>query len=95
MKKAFYLLVLAFFALSGYSGDALATSFDYGDAPGYGEATHFTPDWQRLGTAWDAEPSQNLVDTSDDGVSWSVDGANWGNETLYVGQTVQFRFDLH
>ena len=49
----------------------------------YGTATHNTTSWQELA----------LADGT--GVSWSTDGANWGHETLYVGQTVQFRFDLH
>ncbi|WP_310598593.1 PEP-CTERM sorting domain-containing protein [Desulfobulbus sp.] len=29
------------------------------------------------------------------GISWSTDQVNWGNDTVYVGQTVYFKFDMH
>lgn len=51
----------------------------------YGTATHSTTDWQEL----------DSMDGSGFGVSWSTDGLNWGHETLYVGQSVQFKFDMH
>ncbi len=48
--------------------------------------SHSNPTWQNLGT--DAYAA--------DGVTWSTDGGtNWGTDTLYVGQTVQFQFILH
>lgn len=52
----------------------------------YGVATHNTSAWQEL-----ASP------TSQYGVSWSVDnGATWGQfSDLYVGQQVQFMFNMH
>lgn len=52
----------------------------------YGVATHSTAAWQEL-----ASP------TSQYGVSWSVDnGATWGQfSNLYVGQQVQFMFNMH
>lgn len=70
--------------------------YDYGDAPGYATARHSTAQWQRLGTDWDAEPSQKPVDSSDDGVFWSLDGgATWGHDAVTVGQEVQFKFNMY
>lgn len=57
----------------------------------YGTATHETTKWQELAT-YDA--SNNEVDPY--GIYWSVDsGATWGRESLKVGQTVQFQFNMH
>lgn len=54
---------------------------------GGNSASHGTTAWQELGT-YDSPLSQ--------GVTWSVDGgSNWGNDQLYVGQTVQFKFNMH
>ena len=54
----------------------------------YGEAIHATTAWQEL------DDVSNLADTY--GTSWSADGGiTWGRETLYIGQTVQFKFNMH
>ena len=97
MRIGFIVLVLASLALVGLCGTALATSvYDYGDAPGYGAATHSNPSWQRLGLEWDSEASQKIVDSSDDGVFWSVDdGVSWGHEDILAGHAVKFRFDMY
>ncbi len=53
----------------------------------YGTATHSTPNWQTL---------EDPLNGDDFGVSWSVDGGTtWGREDLFVGQSVQFRFNMH
>ncbi len=53
----------------------------------YGPASHHTTAWQQLETR-----SEN----SQDGVFWSIDGGTWGHtEELYVGQKVQFQFNVH
>jgi hypothetical protein len=62
----------------------LCTANAFAIPASYGVATHGTTAWQELASS-----------DSQYGVSWSTDGSNWGRETLYVGQTVQFRFDLH
>ncbi len=56
-----------------------------------GKASHDTTKWQELATY------DNGTKTSNYGVSWSVDnGTTWGQETnLYVGQEVQFQFNMH
>lgn len=103
MRKAiaiFSIMVFSIFSavISG------ATSYDYGDAPMVYEAgdaaRHATPEWQKLGSAWDKEEQlQDRVNQdNDDGVFWSTDGGatwnNWGNSTLNLtqGDTVQFKF---
>ncbi|MCP4268328.1 MAG: hypothetical protein GY777_22595 [Candidatus Brocadiaceae bacterium] len=54
----------------------------------YGVATHNTTNWQEL------DDTLNGADTY--GTTWSTDGGStWGREDLYVGQTIQFKFDLH
>ncbi len=56
----------------------------------YGVATHSTTSWQELAT-YDGN-------TLDDGygVFWTTDnGATWGRDELYVGQSVQFKFNMH
>ncbi len=79
-----------------FAGNALATSYDYGDAPEYAAARHSTAQWQRLGTIWNAEEVQQPNDSSDDGVFWSLDGgSSWGHDTVTVGQAVEFRFDMY
>ena len=56
-------------------------------------ALHNGRDWELY---WDAETSQKLVDTSDDGVSWSVDGGStYGQDNILAGQTVTFKFDIY
>jgi hypothetical protein len=54
----------------------------------YGTSTHNTTAWQELANA----PAGDQY-----GVSWSTDGgSSWGrNADLYVGQTVQFKFNVH
>jgi len=86
MKNAFLILTLACFAVVGYGSNALATSYDYGDAPGYDQQRHTTGQWQQLGVNWG----------EDDGVSWSVDnGSTYGHEDVMIGQTVKFKFDVY
>jgi hypothetical protein len=56
----------------------------------YGIATHDTINWQELNS------TPTISNDGNYGVSWSVDnGATWGRNELFVGQTVQFRFDMH
>lgn len=57
-----------------------------GDAPfPYGSASHTTGQWQYLGD----------TEQIDDGVWWSINGGEWGNDNLVaVGDTIQFRFDM-
>jgi len=60
------------------------------------EATHSTPNWQRLGYAWDSETSAKAVDSSDDGVSWSINGGStYGHDTITVGDDVTFKFVMY
>ncbi len=55
------------------------------DAVGYGEASHETAEWQRLG----------YTNLSDDGVSWSTDGGEtWGHQELLAGESVEFKFNM-
>jgi hypothetical protein len=75
------LLLCAVFLLST-NGYALPES--------YGDPAHGTTAWQELGL-YDGDA---LVDEF--GVSWSVDGGDWGRDLeLFVGQTVQFKFNVH
>lgn len=79
MKK---LLVFCLFALLWSANIAFGKMIS--DGP-YGVAWHNDATWQMLGTS-------NHVD---DGVWWSTDGgATWGQEGLFVGDSVTFRFDL-
>jgi len=95
MKKLTRMLALACMMCAGYVGGADATSYDYGDAPGYQQAKHSTDQWQTLGTLWSNEPSQRSED-NDDGVAWSLDNGNtWGHDTVTNGQAVWFRFEMH
>ncbi len=56
----------------------------------YGTATHETAAWQELATF------NNGVQTDQFGTFWSVDGgATWGRDELFVGQSVQFKFNVH
>ncbi|HEX9023888.1 MAG TPA: GEVED domain-containing protein [Geobacteraceae bacterium] len=97
MKRMLLLIALGCLLCMGYVGNAFCyEQYDFGDAPGYGTATHSTGAWQRLGRLWDAESHQKAVDTSDDGVFWSLDGGHtWGHDTVKVGQSVRFRFDMY
>ncbi|MGA7828315.1 MAG: GEVED domain-containing protein [Geobacteraceae bacterium] len=96
ISRCCFALMIVFALFAGYSSDALACKYDFSDAPGYGTASHADPSWQRLGTAWDAEPGPKAVDTSDDGVFWSVDGGvNWDNAEITAGQTVKFKFVMY
>lgn len=82
MKKLVFLCLLAFLCFT-VNAFAIPAS--------YGTATHSTTAWQELGV-YDGD---SMLDQY--GVSWTTDGGStWGrNQQLYVGQTVQFRFDLH
>lgn len=56
----------------------------------YGTATHETPAWQELATY------DGGVQTDAFGTFWSVDGGlTWGRDELFVGQSVQFKFNVH
>ncbi len=56
----------------------------------YGSATHQTQAWQQLAT-YDGE---NEIDQL--GTFWSTDGGTtWGRQELFVGQSVQFKFNVH
>lgn len=95
MKQILRLVMFTCLALGVCTGNVLATNYDYGDAPGYAQASNATPDWQRLGINWDAEPSQKLQDTSDDGVFWSVNGGAFGHDAITVGDDVEFKFVMY
>ncbi len=80
MKK---ILGLIFGLLLLFQTNSFASMFT-DTSNGYDEARHQTATWQRLGDS----------STVNDGVSWSIDGSNWGNDDVYVGQDVTFRFEL-
>ncbi len=62
-----------------------ATPYSYGTAVDYGGARHHKGIWQRLGE----------INGVDDGVTWSVDGVNYGNNIgLIIGQNVTFHFSF-
>ena len=83
MKKIVVALALAtVFLLCTITAQAIPVS--------YGTATHSTTAWQELATY------ENGSETNTFGVFWSVDGGAWGQDTdLYVGQDVQFKFNMH
>jgi hypothetical protein len=84
-----------FFMISNLAMAIPTMVYEYADAPGYVTAKHSTGNWQMLGQLWDAEPFPKVVDTSDDGVSWSTDGGlTYGHGDVVQGQTVAFRFDV-
>lgn len=57
----------------------------------YGLATHSDARWQELATY---NEFNNAI--SEYGVFWSTDnGTTWGHEDLYVGDVVQFKFNVH
>ncbi len=86
MKKSLYLCAACLIAISYCPAWA---DYDYSDAVGHGTASHSTPEWQWLGSTWNAESGPIYSgDTSDDGVTWSV-------PTLTRGQDVTFSFDMH
>lgn len=87
VKKASFVVGLCILGLWSFNSSAsVATS---GPAPSsYGAASHSTTKWQELNDI------NNVSDSF--GVSWSVDGGTtWGHNNLQVGQTVQFKFNLH
>ncbi len=95
MKKCLVLCV-ALLLLTGASSAFATSLYEFSDAAGYGKAYHQTGTWQRLGTKWDAEVSPMAVDTSDDGVFWSLDnGLTWGHDVITAGQSVKFKFDVY
>lgn len=52
--------------------------------PPYESASHGTTTWQRLGAT-----------EQDDGVWWSINGEDWGNDTsVTVGDSIQFKLDM-
>lgn len=80
MKHLFGVLSVAF-VTAGWATDSQAIPVSYG------QTTHSTTAWQELA---------NKPAGDEYGVSWSVDGGlNWGREDLFVGQTVQFKFNMH
>lgn len=80
MKRLFGVLSVVF-VTAGWATNSQAIPVSYG------QVTHDTTAWQELANA----PAGDQY-----GVSWSVDGGlNWGREDLYVGQTVQFKFNMH
>ena len=81
--SALALMVFLFGAGSSFASVVLPAS--------YGTATHSTTSWQELTTY------QNGIQTNPFGVSWSLDnGTTWGNQTdLKVGDTIQFKFNMH
>jgi len=83
-KTTITLTLTVLFLLCSMQAQAIPTS--------YGTAYHYTPAWQELATY-----DNNGTMTSDYGVFWSVDnGATWGQDTnLFVGQQVQFKFNMH
>jgi hypothetical protein len=83
-KTTITLTLTVLFLLCSMQAQAIPTS--------YGTADHYTPAWQELATY-----DNNGTMTSDYGVFWSVDnGATWGQDTnLFVGQQVQFKFNMH
>ncbi|ARN74281.1 PEP-CTERM sorting domain-containing protein [Oceanicoccus sagamiensis] len=84
-------LLMGFSISCAYAGP----TYDFGDAPiPYGEAWHYTAEWQRLGTEYSKE-KEAVAEDDDDGVSWSTDGGlTFGNGNLVQGQTVTFKFDF-
>ncbi|MBN2809985.1 MAG: hypothetical protein JXR80_10880, partial [Deltaproteobacteria bacterium] len=99
MKKITSLAVMVFLISTFCTAYAGVTQYDYGDAVGYGVATHTTAEWQKLGTGWSNETHQLDPDTFDDGVKYSLNGGTWtvwGDDTLNVkqGDTVQFEFTV-
>lgn len=96
MKKYLSLVICVCLVLTVYVGNALATSYDYGDAPDYGVAKNQNAEWQRLGILWNYESEQKAVDTSDDGVSWAINGSStYGNDPITVGDAVKFKFTMY
>ena len=80
MKRLFGVLSVVF-VTAGWATDSQAIPVSYG------QTTHSTTAWQELANA----PAGDEY-----GVSWSVDGGqSWGREELFVGQTVQFKFNMH
>ncbi|MFO7569964.1 MAG: GEVED domain-containing protein [Smithellaceae bacterium] len=80
-----------------FAGTALAATYDYSDATGYGLASHTNPSWQRLGTSWTTEnqPTGVWEDGSDDGVFWSINGGAFGHDEMTVGDEVTFKFVMY
>jgi len=100
MKKLFFLMIICLSLLASNTFAAVVAPsdpYEYSDAPGYGAAWHSTDTWQSLGSIWNTESAPLLpdLDSSDDGVFWSLDGVNYGHETIYAGQEVTFRFDMN
>jgi hypothetical protein len=89
-------LALLFSGFTMISNATVANGFgDYGDATGYVPVLSADGSWQRLGTAWDAESSPNVVDGSDDGISWSINGGAFGHEVIGKGASVVFKADVY
>jgi hypothetical protein len=110
MKKTLCVLIFSCLTILSYGAIVAACptppqplpKYDYSDAPGgypggYASASHTTPSWQRLGTIWNSESSPNYAgDTSDDGVSWSVNGGAYGsNNIITAGDSVTFKFTMY
>ncbi|MCP4011098.1 MAG: PEP-CTERM sorting domain-containing protein [Proteobacteria bacterium] len=96
MKRLIQLTVLGCLIFVLGANSSYASSFEFSDAIGYGQASHGTGEWQWLGDTWTAENAPLANDSSDDGVWWSTDGGtNWGHGDIFAGQEVTFRFDMH
>jgi hypothetical protein len=81
--------IAGLFFLGLCSVASTVSALEVGPAPAsYGEANHSTTNWQEL------DDASNVADSY--GVTWSTDGgATWGRYDLQVGQTVQFKFNMH
>jgi hypothetical protein len=95
MKKVSSVLILTYLLFAVYAGSAMATNYDYSDATGYATAYNANASWQRLGTKWDSESGPKSIDTSDDGVFWSINGGAYGHDDIIAGQTVTFKFVMY
>jgi hypothetical protein len=79
--KRFLSVLSVMFVAAGWLTDSQAIPLSYG------HTTHDTTAWQELA---------NVPGGDQYGVSWSVDGGlTWGSKDLYVGETVQFKFNMH
>ena len=99
MKRWFCLIASLSLTLVIYTNSSMASSYDYADATGYNNTNVYseTAEWNRLGLSWTGEASAASVanDTDmDDGVLWSINGGAFGNDSISVGDTVEFSFTL-
>jgi hypothetical protein len=95
MKKIMGVLTFGCLVFAILTGSALAVNYDYSDAPGYGDAWHENPSWNRLGYLWDSESAPLTSDASDDGVWWKTGGGTYGRSDIQTGQTVTFNLMIY